>query len=329
MPKKIKSIITGGAGFIGSHLAEKLVSDGHKVIIIDNLKNGNLRNLKEIKNKITFVKADISINNNWANHFKNANNVFHLAALADIVPSISKPKEYFDTNVTGTFNVLEACKSNSNARLIYCASSTCYGIPKTYPTPESYSISTKYPYALTKYLGEQLVMHWSSVYKVKSISLRLFNVYGERSRTTGTYGAVFGVFLAQKLAKKPFTVVGTGKQKRDFTYVKDVVEAMVLASKSNKYGEIYNVGSGKAISINKIVSLLVGDKVYLPKRPGEPDITFADIKKIKAHLKWKPKTTIEKGINILLNNMSHWKSAPVWTVKKINKATKVWFQFLK
>ena len=254
--------------------------------------------------------------------------MIHLAALADIVPSIQNPKKYFNANVTATLNVLNACRNCKVLKFIYSASSSCYGIPKKFPTKENETINTLYPYALTKKMGEDLVLHWSKVYKIPSISLRLFNVYGTRSRTSGTYGAMFGVFLAQKLAKKPFTIVGTGKQTRDFTYVTDVVDAFLKASKSKLTNEILNVGSGKTVSINKIIKLLGGNKVYIKKRPQEPDSTFADIKNIRRKLDWSPKIKIEEGIKILINEIDYWKKAPIWTPKKINKATKLWFKYL-
>ena len=190
-------------------------------------------------------------------------------------------------------------------------------------------IDPLYPYALTKWLGEELVMHWNKVYNLKTISLRFFNVYGPKSRTGGTYGAMFGVFLAQKLAGLPFTIVGNGKQKRDFIYINDVVEAIITAAKSNFSGEIFNVGSGKTVSVNNIVKLLGGKKVYIPKRPGEPDTTQADINKIKKYLNWSPKVSIEDGINYLMKNINYWKDAPIWTKDKIKDATKDWFKYLK
>ena len=325
----MRSLIIGGAGFIGSHLAHRLIKLNHKVTIIDNLTTGREKNIEKIRNKIKFIKCDISKDKNLAKYFNKVDWIFHLAALADIVPSIVNPKSYFDSNVQGTLNVLQACRKYKPKKFIYSASSSCYGIPKKYPTSETSEIDVQYPYALTKRLGEELVMHWHQVYKLQAISLRLFNVYGTKSRTSGTYGAMFGVFLAQKIAKLPFTVVGDGKQKRDFTYVSDVVNAMITAAKSNFTGEIFNVGSGKKVSINKIVKLLGGKKIYIPKRPGEPDCTFADIKKIKKYLKWYPKVTIEEGVEILKQNINDWKDAPVWTKDKINIATKEWFKYLK
>lgn len=327
----MKTLVTGGAGFIGSYLVERLLKDGHDVVIIDNLSTGRINNLKDVisDKKLKFVRADIADSATRSNrYFKGIEWVFHLAALADIVPSIVKPLEYHRANVEGTVNVLEASRKYKIKKFIYAASSSCYGIPNRCPTPETAQISPQYPYALTKYIGEQYVMHWGKVYKLPVISLRLFNVYGPRSRTSGTYGAVFGTFLAQKLASQPFTVVGDGKQTRDFTYVSDVVDAMIKAVKSNITNEIFNVGSGKTYSVNRLVKLLRGQVVYIPKRPGEPDCTQADITQIKKNLDWQPKVAFEEGVKALLKNIDYWKRAPVWTPSTIKKATDEWFKYL-
>ena len=325
----MKSIVTGGAGFIGSHLCERLVKEGHKVLILDNFSLGKKNNLKNIRNKVKIFKRDIRDLKSINILFKGVHNVFHLAALADIVPSIENPDEYYNTNVTGTYNVLKASINNKVKRFIYTASSSCYGIPNKFPTKEISEISPQYPYALTKRLGEELVIHFANIYNLNATSLRLFNVYGPRARTSGNYGAVFGVFLAQKIAKKPFTIVGDGTQTRDFTFVSDVTEAMLkVQKKSNLRGNIFNVGSGKTVSVNKIAKELGGKKKRIPKRPGEPDVTFADISKIKRKTGWKPKISIKEGIKVMLNNLDDWKSAPVWTPKKISKETKKWFFYL-
>ena len=325
----MKVVVTGGAGFIGSNLVELLLKKKWKVVVIDNLSTGNIDNIKNFKSKIKFIKSDISKIGRWSNSFRNVDIVFHLAALADIVPSIQKPTNYFKSNVTGTFNIVNVCKKYKVKKLLYSASSSCYGIPSKFPTNEKELINTQYPYALTKRLGEEIVLHWGKVYNLDVTSLRLFNVYGPKSRTSGTYGAVFGVFLAQKLNNKPYTVVGNGKQTRDFTYVSDVVNAFYMASKKNTNSKVFNVGSGKTISINKIVEILGGKKIYIPKRPGEPDCTFADIRLIKKELKWSPKINIETGIKLLINEINYWKKAPIWTKSKISKATKDWFKYLK
>jgi len=324
-----KVIVTGGAGFIGSHIVELLVEKGFNVVVIDNFETGRADNLSKVKKKITIVKQDISKYQKIENYFKNCHYVFHLAALADIVPSIENPEKYYETNVTGTLNILRASKKFGVKKVLYAASASCYGVVKKFPTDENNKIMTEYPYALTKNLGEQLMVHWSKVFKLSTISLRLFNVYGLRSRTTGAYGAMFGVFLAQKINNKPLTIVGDGKQSRDFTYVTDVANAFYLASRSKIFHDIYNVGTGKPTSVNFVANKIGGEKIFIPKRPGEPDKSQADIKKISQNLKWKPKISLDKGINLLLKNIGDWKSAPVWTPAKISVKTKKWFQYLK
>jgi len=321
-------MITGGAGFIGSHVVEYYLQNDYSVSVIDNLSTGRLENLTKFENRIDFTEADISESGSWQTKFENINYVIHLAALADIVPSIQNPEKYYQSNVSGTLNVLQSAKKCGVEKFVYAASSSCYGIPKSFPTPETSEISPQYPYALTKRLGEELVMHWGSIYNLPVISLRFFNVYGPRSRTSGTYGAVFGVFLAQKLAQKPFTVVGDGNQTRDFTHVSDVVNAVVTAAHSDLSQKIFNVGSGKTISINRIAELLEGPVVNIPKRPGEPDCTFADINKIIEELNWSPKVSIEEGVANLLENIEYWRSAPLWNPESIDLATKDWFKFL-
>ena len=326
---KKKVIVTGGAGFIGSHLVELLVKKGYKVLVIDNFETGRPDNLTKIRKKITIIKQNITNYGKIENYFRNCLYVFHLAALADIVPSIENPEKYYNTNVTGTLNILKASKKFGIKKVLYAASASCYGVVKTFPTDEKNKIMTEYPYALTKNLGEQLMTHWSKVFKISTISLRLFNVYGLRSRTTGAYGAMFGVFLAQKINKKPLTIVGNGKQSRDFTYVTDVANAFYLASKSNIFHDIFNVGTGKPTTVNYIAKKLGGKKIFIPKRPGEPDKSQADIKKINRRLKWKPKISLDKGIKLLLQNINDWKQAPVWTPKKISVKTRKWFKYLK
>ncbi len=326
----MKTLVTGGAGFIGSHLVEALVGRGDRVVVIDNLSTGRMENLSflEKKSPVEFHRADISDPEAIADCFQGVETVFHIAALADIVPSIQRPQDYHRANVDGTVNVLEAARANGVKKFIYAASSSCYGIPDVYPTPESAPARPQYPYALTKYVGEQYVMHWSRVYGLPAVSLRFFNVYGPRSRTSGTYGAVFGVFLAQKLAGKPFTVVGDGTQKRDFVFVADVVRACLAAAEKDGGGGIFNVGGGNPSSVNKLVELLGGDVVFIPKRPGEPDLTYADISAIKTALGWKPEVGFEQGVGIMLENIDYWRNAPVWDPDSIAGATKEWFEHL-
>ncbi len=324
----MKTLITGGAGFIGSHLVDKLLDMGHEIIVLDNFSTGRKENLNHVSEQIKLVECDLSIKGDWVNEFDGVDWVFHLASLADIVPSIQNPEGYFRSNVDATFYILEAARHSNIKRFIYSASSSCYGIPSKYPTSEDSDIQPQYPYALAKRMGEELVVHWAQLYKLPAISLRFFNVYGTRSRTSGTYGAVFGVFLAQKLANQPYTVVGDGNQTRDFTYVTDIISALIASAKSELTNKIYNVGSDTTVSINKIVELLGGSKVSIPKRPGEPDCTYADISKIKEELGWFPTISIEEGVEQILNNIDYWKKAKVWNPDSISDATQDWFKFL-
>lgn len=322
------SLVTGGAGFIGSHLVDALLEVGHEVIVLDNFSTGRRQNLEHVNGPLEIIECDIGVKGDWLEQFERVDWVFHLAALADIVPSIVAPENYFLSNVVGTMNVLEASRRAEAKRFIYVASSSSYGIPDTFPTPEDSPIDPQYPYALTKHMGEELVRHWVQVYGLPALSLRFFNVYGPRSRTSGTYGAVFGVFLAQKLAGKPFTVVGDGEQTRDFTFVTDVVDALIKAASSSNVGGVFNVGSGATVSVNTLVNLLGGDVTYIPKRPGEPECTFADISRIKKELGWAPQVSIEQGVKKLLEQIAYWELAPVWTPETISEATKDWFRYL-
>ena len=325
----MKAVVTGAAGFIGSHLMDLLIAEGWEVRAIDDLSNGRYRNISQHDGNPQFSFFELDIADEIPAHvFADIDYVFHLAALADIVPSIDDPQKYHRANVDGTVNVLEAARRAGVKKLIYSASSSCYGIPDVYPTPEEAEIRPRYPYAFTKYAGEQYVMHWHQVYKLPVVSLRYFNVYGPRVRTNGTYGAVFGVFLAQKAAGRPFTVVGDGTQTRDFTYVSDIADANYLAAISAVNGEIINLGSGHTYSVNELVRLLGGPVTYVPKRPGEPDCTFAKIEKARSLLGWEPKVSFEMGVKTMLADLDTWREAPLWTPEKIAEATQNWFRYL-
>ena len=245
--------------------------------------------------------------------------------------SLADWRRMIAVNVDGTFAVLEASRRADVKRFVYAASSSCYGIPDIFPTPETAPIRPLHPYALTKHLGEEYVMHWHRTYGLAAVSLRFFNVFGPRHRTTGAYGAVFGVFLAQKLARVPFTVVGDGTQTRDFTFVTDVVAAMVAAAGADAAdvaGEVMNVGSGDSYSVNHLAALLGGETIPVPKRPGEPDRTFADIGKIRRLLGWRPTVSFEDGVRMLLEHIDDWRESPVWTPESIEDATADWFKYL-
>ncbi len=329
MPKKPLAVVTGGAGFIGSHMVDRLLEEGYRVHVIDSLIGGretnlahhgkhpdlvlDLRDIRELAPNDTLVKG--------------ADSVFHFAGIGDIVPSIEQPLEYMSTNVQGTVHVLEAARHARVRKFVYAASSSCYGLASV-PTKEDHPIAPQYPYALSKYLGELAAFHWHRIYRLPVNVIRIFNAYGTRSRTSGAYGAVFGVFLRQKLAEIPFTVVGDGTQKRDFVYVTDVARAFLLAGTTELTGQVWNLGAGNPQSVNRLVELLGGDVVYVPKRPGEPDCTWANIRKIEKELGWAPQVTFEEGVRKIFDNIDYWREAPLWSPETIAEATKTWFQFL-
>ena len=301
--KGSRSVVTGGAGFIGSNLVDHLVRIDHKVIVLDNFVSGKKANLAHHKKKdVKIIRVDISKSKNLDKYFKKVDYVFHLAGLAEIIPSIKNPKKYFNTNVLGTLKVVEAAKRAGVKKLIYAASSSCYGSPKNLPTSEKEKIDIKHPYGLTKFLGEQLVLKYATNFNMPNISFRFFNVYGPRLNMSGQYSAVFGNFLRQKRTNKPLTIVGDGKQTRDFIHVEDLTNAFIKVVRSSLVNKIYNLGSGKEISINKIASLFGGKKIFIPKRPREPKRSLANISKIKKDINWKPKITIQEGIKRLLKN---------------------------
>jgi UDP-glucose 4-epimerase len=324
-------VVTGGAGFIGSHLVDRLIGSGRRVRVIDDFSVGREANLEQHRGagRLEIIAADVADAAAVEAACCGADCIFHLAGRADVVPSIELPDAYFRANVDGTFSVLEAARRHCARRFVYAASSSCYGIPDIYPTPETAPVDPRYPYALTKHLGEQLVRHWAQVYRLPAVSLRFFNVYGPRARTSGTYGAVFGVFLAQLLSGKPLTIVGDGTQTRDFTFVSDAVDALLVAAERGQGGEVYNVGTGEPVSVNQLVRLLGAPAtIHIPKRPGEPDCTWADISKIRCELGWKPKMSVAEGVRIMLDNIEYWRDAPVWTVDRIAEATRGWFRHL-
>ena len=329
MSPKRSVVVTGGAGFIGSHMVELLMGKGFDVRVIDNLTGGREANVARYKGDPSFALSikDIRDLRPGDPAFEGADTVFHFAGIGDIVPSIERPAEYMSVNVQGTVAVLEAARAAKVKKLVYAASSSCYGLASV-PTREDHPITPEYPYALSKYQGEQAVFHWHKVYGLPVNAIRIFNAYGTRSRTSGTYGAVFGVFLKQKLAGKPFTVVGDGTQRRDFLFASDVAEAFLLAAETEKTGEIWNLGAGDPQSVNRLVELLQGPVVHIPKRPGEPECTWADITKIQRDLGWKQKVSFEEGVGRILKEIDYWREAPLWDPDSIAQATATWFNAL-
>jgi UDP-glucose 4-epimerase len=324
------AVVTGGAGFIGSHMVDLLLEHGFRVHVVDNMSGGRPENLEQHKNNsdLRVDLRDVCTLTTGDALFTDAKYVFHFAGIGDIVPSIEKPIDYMGTNVMGTAHVLEAARGAGVAKFVYAASSSCYGLAAV-PTREDSLISPEYPYALSKFQGEQAAFHWGKVYGMPVNSIRIFNAYGTRFRTSGAYGSVFGVFLAQKANGKLLTRVGDGTQRRDWVFVTDVARAFLAAAVTEKSQQIYNVGTGNPQTVNRLIELLDSGIVQLPKRPGEPDCTWADISKIRKQLSWEPKVSLEEGVATMLANLSYWKEAPVWDVEKIEEATKTWFKYLK
>ena len=314
-------------------MVDLLIAHGFRVHVVDNLVGGRKSNLAQHDGdeSVRVFEVDIRSLQVGSSHadevFNGARYVFHFAGIGDIVPSIERPSEYMSVNVLGTVQVLECARHAGVNKLIYSASSSCFGLADV-PTREDHKIQPEYPYALSKYQGEQAVFHWGRVYRLPVNSIRIFNAYGPRVRTSGAYGAVFGVFLRQKLAGQAFTVVGDGNQTRDFVHVRDVAGAFFAAAETDRVGEAYNVGTGRPRSINELVALLGGEVTYIPVRPGEPDCTCADISKITSQLGWRPKVAFPEGVAEMLENIDYWRDAPLWTPHSIAKATETWFRYL-
>ncbi len=324
------AVVTGGAGFIGSHAVDALLARGFSVRVVDDLRGGRLANLAHVLDggRVEFHEVDICDLPPDSSIFAGADLVLHFAGIGDIVPSVERPADYMQTNVMGTVRVLDAARHAQVRRLVYSASSSCYGAHPPVPTDENCPIVTEYPYALSKYLGERAAFHWMKVYGLSVNSIRIFNAYGTRSRTSGAYGAVFGVFLKQKLAGRPFTVVGDGTQRRDFVFVTDVAEAFVLAALVEESGRIWNLGSGNPQSVNRLVELLGGPVVHIPRRPGEPAATWADPTAINRDLDWAPTVSFEQGVATVVENIDYWAEAPLWDEESIATATEPWFRLL-
>lgn len=329
MPQRPTLLITGGAGFIGSHMVDVALEAGLRVRVVDDLSGGREANLAHHASNpdLSCEWCDIRDLQAGAPLFEGVDMVVHFAGIGDIVPSIERPIEYMSVNVQGTVRVLECARAASVSRFVYAASSSCYGIADV-PTREDHPIRPQYPYALSKYQGEQAALHWHQVYGLPVNAVRIFNAYGTRVRTTGAYGAVFGVFFKQKLEGKPYTVVGDGTQSRDFLYASDVARAFLAAARTDLTGKVWNLGAGDPQSVNRLVELLGGDTVHVPRRPGEPDCTWADITAITRDLGWTPQVSFEDGVARMMAEIEVWKDAPLWDPVTIAQATKSWFRYM-
>jgi UDP-glucose 4-epimerase len=292
-----KAIVTGGAGFIGSNLVDKLIEQGVEVTILDNLSTGKKENINP---KANFINCDISTapETDMLFYINGADVVFHLAALARVQPSIEDPISFNEVNVKGTLNVLLAAHKAKVKRVVYSASSSCYGDATKFPTPEEHSTNPLSPYGLQKYVGEQYCKMFSEVYGLDTVSLRYFNVYGERMNLEGAYCLVLGIFAQQMLKGKPLTINNDGEQRRDFTYVGDVVNANILAAthKEQLKGEAFNIGNGNNFSVNEVADMLGGEKVK-GNTVIEPFKTLADNSKALLMLDWDPQGNLPTWIS--------------------------------
>jgi UDP-glucose 4-epimerase len=291
-----KVLVTGGAGFIGSNLVDRLIDMGVEVVVLDDLSTGNIDNINA---KATFLQYDLSSVSQsiLVNVLKDIDVVFHLAALARVQPSIENPLPYNDVNVSGTLNILHAAYQSNVNRIVYSASSSCYGNTDRIPQKETDPIQPLSPYGLQKYIGEEYCRMFSRVYNLDTVSLRYFNVYGERMSLSGAYCLVMGIFARQMKANQSLTITNDGNQKRDFTYVGDVVEANILAAQHSEplKGEVFNIGNGNNTSINSIADMFGGEKKYGEKRL-EPFETLADNTKAKNILNWQPQADLSAWI---------------------------------
>lgn len=287
------SLVTGGAGFIGSHLVDKLLSLGHKVIVIDNESsdghddyywNKDARNYhQDIRHYSTIEKI-----------FENVDYVYHLAAKASVQASVDNPIPTIETQVMGTINVLEAARKHGVEKFVYSSTSACYGNRNPIPNVETMREDPLNAYAIGKLSGEQMVKAYYGLYGMKTVAFRYTNVYGERARHVGTYAPAVSKFLKMRREGNPLTIFGDGLQRRDFIHVSDVVSANALISfeELENWGEVYNIGYGKNWSIQEIADAISEEQIHLSGRPGEMRETLADIRKSKLELTWKPKIDI-------------------------------------
>lgn len=291
-------LVTGGAGFIGVNLTKKLVTNGKRVIVVDNLSAGT--DPSRLPKEVEFNNLDIRDTVGLVKVCEGVDVIVHLAALPRIQISVENPVETHDVNINGTLSVLEAAKKTKVKRVVYAASSSAYGEQEKLPLSTDLRPQPKSPYALQKYVGEELLRLWSELYDIETVSLRFFNVYGPYMDPDGPYALVIGKFLQMRKRGEALTITGDGEQTRDFTYVDDVVQAILQAAELNTVGrgEVLNVGGGKQTSINEIARMIGGEVKYIEIR-HEARHTLADITETKRLLKWEPEVTIEEGIEFL------------------------------
>jgi UDP-glucose 4-epimerase len=298
--KKEKVVVTGGAGFIGSHVVDLLIENNYDVHVIDNLSTS--KNNHFINNKAKYYIKDIKNFDDIKEIFINAKYVFHLAAYARVVPSIEDPITFHNENINGSLNIFLAAKE-VGAKVIFSSSSSVYGNPIYLPVDESHPLNPMCPYALHKQVGEEYLTLFHKLFNLNSVSLRYFNVYGERAPTEGAYVPVVGIFFRQQKNNEPLTIVGDGLQKRDFIHVKDIARANLAAALDTKVGAfVYNVGSGKSISILDIANEISNNIIHIEDR-FEPRNTESNISKIEKDLNWRPIIQLKNWINNYYENL--------------------------
>lgn len=327
MDKPLKSLVTGAAGFIGSHLVDQLMKAGHEVVAIDNEINGSWSNLTQWEENQRFKKVHQDILEIQPNdqNFKDCDYVFHLASLECPTTSLSNPEIFFSTNIHGTVKVLQASRQSKIKKFLYAGSSAVYGDAST-PTTENDSIAPLTPSCLTKSQAEEICLHWGEVFSIPVNGLRIFNSFGPRDQTKIYPGSAFSIWMKQKNQGQPLTVVGDGSHARDFIYCTDVANAFYIAALEGKEGEVYNIGSGKAVSLNEITDQVKGKKIFLKNREDEPSKTWADISKFQFDCNWQPRIPLESGIEFSLDVLDEWKGDATWNEESLNDFFQTWFE---
>jgi UDP-glucose 4-epimerase len=300
----LRVLVTGGAGFIGSHLVKALVEAGHQVRIIDNLSTGSLENIADVLDTIEFIRGDVRDYGAVESAVRCVDAVVHLAALIDVAESVEKPDLYFDVNVRGTYNVVKASKNVST--FVFASSSAIYGEPIRVPIPEDHPLMPKSPYAASKVSCEAFVQAFANQYGFRPVILRLFNVYGPKQ--SRAYAGVIIEFIRRVSRGEPPVIFGDGEQTRDFIHVSDVVEAIMLSLRSERARGVFNIGSGEGVTINYLARLilkLMGREdlkpIYAPPRPGDIRHSIADVSRARKELGFKPKVGLEVGIKELIS----------------------------
>jgi UDP-glucose 4-epimerase len=323
----VRAIVTGGAGFVGSHLVEHLLAEGGEVDALD--RQAQPRNLQAVSAHpaLRYIPCDLE-QPGGENFCRPADVLFHVAGYGEMLAALQHPADYVRANVLGTAHALDLARAAGCRRVVYAASSSCYGPHPPVPTDETADCPTTHPYAISKWLGEEYLFRTAPVYGIEVNTLRFFTVYGDRMRRSDALGPVLNIFLAQKANGRPLTIVGDGTQGRDFVHVQDVARAFVAAATSPRYGEMFNIGAGETQTINRLAELIGGPVVYVPARHGDPHTARANIAKAVRLLHWAPEIPFEDGLGAMLAHVEDWREAPVWTPATMEQGTRLWQELL-